>query len=276
MSTPAHPSQAKDDSELQELKSMLNQTQDTLAAVLSNKTTRTPTTSCKPEQKLYEVLTDIETSEIDSKMIEVHPNKIESTEFKLPQTSFELSQMPVKIKAKPSTYDGLTPWNNHLVHFETCADANNWTEAEKGMQLAISLRGQAQGALSNMPAEDRRNYRKLVKMLEERFQPSSQTELYRAQLKDRRRRATEPLPELGPEIRRLVNLVYPQSTVSVEVREKLARDYFLDALVDDEMKWGIQQSSPANLNEAVNKAVELESYLRRKQNVLSDQLEIIV
>lgn len=88
MSTPAHPSQAKDDSDIQELKSMLNQTQDTLAAVLSNKTTRTPTTSCKPEQKPYKVLTDVETSELDSKMIEVHPNKIESPEFKLAQTQF--------------------------------------------------------------------------------------------------------------------------------------------------------------------------------------------
>ena len=54
----------------------------------------------------------------------------------------------------------------------------------QGLHLAVSLRGQAQGG--NLPAGDRENFEKLVKALSERFSPESQTELYRAQLKDNR------------------------------------------------------------------------------------------
>ena len=48
-----------------------------------------------------------------------------------------------------------------------------------------------------------------MKALEERFAPPNQTELYRAQLTERRQKPAESLPELGQAIRRLVNLAYP-------------------------------------------------------------------
>jgi hypothetical protein len=42
-------------------------------------------------------------------------------------------------------------------------------------------------------------------LLEERFAPPNQKDLYRVQLKERRQKASETLPELGQAIRRLVN-----------------------------------------------------------------------
>ncbi|VDI31867.1 Hypothetical predicted protein [Mytilus galloprovincialis] len=46
--------------------------------------------------------------------------------------------------------------------------------------------GQAQAVLGDLPSEKRQNFSDLVSALEERFAPSSQTELYRVQFKDRR------------------------------------------------------------------------------------------
>ena len=43
---------------------------------------------------------------------------------------------------------------------------NEWTETEKGLYLASSLRGLAQGVLGNQPRDDRQNYAKLVKALQ--------------------------------------------------------------------------------------------------------------
>ena len=71
-----------------------------------------------------------------------------------------------------------------------------------------------------------------MKTLEERFAPPNQTELYRVQLNERRQKPAESLPELGQEIRRLVNLAYP--TVPENVRDTLANQHLIEALADSE------------------------------------------
>ena len=116
---------------------------------------------------------------------------------------------------KPATYDGTGPWVDYLTHFKACAEINRWSHKEKGLYLAVSLRGQAQGVLGNLSGISN-DYDTLVRNLEERFAPSNQTELYRAQLRDKRQKASESLPELGQEIRRLTNLAYPTAPNDVK------------------------------------------------------------
>ena len=159
---------------------------------------------------------------------------------------------------KPAPYDGKGPWIDYKSHFDACSQINSWTETEKGLYLAVSLRGQAQGVLGNLPLASRQNYKELVKSLEERFSPSNQTELYRTQLRERRQKAIETLPELGQDIRRLANLAYP--TAPNDVRETLAKEQFIDALIDVDMRLRIKQARPVNLNDAVRHAVELEAF----------------
>jgi len=120
------------------------------------------------------------------------------------------------------------------------------------------LRGQAQGVLGNLPDSSRQDFKQLSKALEERFAPANQTELYRTQLRDRRQKATETLPELGQDIRRLVNLAY--STAPNDVKETLAKEQFVDALVGSEMRLRVKQTRPINLNDAIRTAVELEAF----------------
>ncbi|XP_056006949.1 uncharacterized protein LOC130050723 [Ostrea edulis] len=161
---------------------------------------------------------------------------------------------------KPSTYHGTGLWNDYLSHFESVCLLNEWTDIEKGLYLAASLRGQAQGVLGNQPRDERQSYQKLVKALQDRFAPVNQTELYRAQLRERRQKASESLPEMGQDVRRLVNLAYP--TAPDDVREILATEQFLDGLHSSEMRLKIKQARPVNLNDAIQRAVELEAYNR--------------
>jgi hypothetical protein len=100
-----------------------------------------------------------------------------------------------------------------------------------------------------------------VKALEERFAPPNQTELYRVQLTERRQKPAESLPELGQAITRLVNLAYP--TVPENVRDTLAKQHFIEALADSEMRIRIKQ----NLNDAIRLAVELETFNRAERRV---------
>ena len=106
------------------------------------------------------------------------------------------------------------------------------------MFLALSLRGQAQSVLGDMPTDRGQHYGTLVRSLQERFTPPNQTDLYRVQ-KERRQKATETLSELGQASRRLTNLVYP--TAPGEVRETLAKDQFINALIDSEIRIRIKQ-----------------------------------
>ena len=149
-----------------------------------------------------------------------------------------------------------------------CAELNGWSVKEKGMYLAVSLRGQAQGVFGNIGSKSS-DYPMLVAALEERFAPPNQTELYRVQLRERRQKASETLSELGQDIRRLTNLAY--STAPPELKETLAKEQFIDALVNSDMRLRIKQARPLNLNDAVRHAVECEAFNRAERKHLEGQ-----
>ena len=192
-----------------------------------------------------------------------------------------------KIYMKPATYDGTGLWNDYLSHFESVSLLNHWSETEKGLYLAASLRGQALGILGNQPKDDRQNYTRLVQSLQDRFAPSNQTELYRAQLRERRQKASESLPEMGQDVRRLTNLAYPAA--SSDLKEILAIEQFLDGLYDSEMRLKIKQARPSSLNDAIQRAVELEAFnkaekrrtetvrwMEHKSSTMSPKLEKLI
>ncbi|CAC5368538.1 unnamed protein product [Mytilus coruscus] len=160
----------------------------------------------------------------------------------IPLTNLATGRHGAKLLAN---YDGTSEWSDFKSHFDACAVINNWDDQEKGLYLATALRGQAQESL------------------QERFSPPNQTELYRVQLKERRQKASESLPELGQAIRRLVNKAYPNAPS--EVKETLAREEFLDSLVDSEMRIRIKQSRPENLNQTRCLAVELEAFYKAER-----------
>ncbi|CAG2191826.1 unnamed protein product [Mytilus edulis] len=148
-----------------------------------------------------------------------------------------------------------------------CTIVNKWSEHKKGLYLAVSLIKQAQSVLGDLPKEKRQVFSDLVSALEERFAPSSQTELYRVQFKESRQKVNDTLPGLGQSVRRLSNLAYP--TAPLELRDTLAKEQFIDALVDSEMRLRIKQSRPKGLNDAIRLAVELEAYNTAESKTLN-------
>ena len=171
--------------------------------------------------------------------------------------NIERTKAPMAAKVKPATFDSMGHWSDYKAHFNACAEINGWTEKEKGLYLAVSLRGQAQGVFGNLSTKSC-NYDELAKALKERFAPPNQTELYRVQLKERRQKAAETLTELGQDIWRLTNLAY--ATAPVDVRETLAKEQFIDCLHSSDMRLRIKQARPKSLNDAVRHAVELEAF----------------
>jgi hypothetical protein len=131
------------------------------------------------------------------------------------------SSQESKVNMKPATFDGTGSWLYYKAHFDACCKINRWSEKLKGLYLAVSLRGQAQGVFGNLGTKDR-SFNELVKALEKRFAPPNQKELYRTQLRERKQKPSESLSEMGQDIRRLTNLAYPSAPS--DVRETLAKE----------------------------------------------------
>ena len=159
---------------------------------------------------------------------------------------------------KPATYDGSTSWKDHLVQFELVADLNQWTLETKALELAASLRGQAQSILSDLSPLHRKSYAHLIDALTERFEPENQMEIYRSQLKTRLRKKGEDLASLAQDLTKLVRKAYP--TASTEMKGKFAMDAFIDALNDSDLEWSVYQGHPKTLQEASKLAHEYEAF----------------
>ncbi len=164
---------------------------------------------------------------------------------------------------RPPPYDGQSAWDTYATQFDMLARVNHWTELEKTMFLAVSLRGPALMVLSNLTPERRYDYQHLVTALQNRFGAANQAELNRMKLKGRTRRREESLPELLEDIERLVRLAYPEA--APEMLELLAKDHFIDSLPDEDKRLRIRQNRPHMLQETPKTALnQLASRQRAK------------
>lgn len=163
-----------------------------------------------------------------------------------------------KTMQRAPPYDGRSTWEAYRTQFEMLARVNNWNEVEKATYLAVSLKGPALTVLSNTSRDNLYNYSSLVTALEARFGSAHQAELHRIKLKNRARKRDESLAELAEDVERLARLAYPEAPP--EMMELLAKDQFIDALADGDMRLKMRQSHPKSLWEALQTALELEAF----------------
>ena len=178
-------------------------------------------------------------------------------------------------KMRPQPFDGDAPWDAYKLQFEMLAEINKWSDDERATVLAVNLRGPALTVLTNLPPEGRRTYTALVAALDKRFGTAHQTELNRMKLRSRMRKPDESLQELAGDVERLARLAYPDA--AEDMLKVIVKDQFLDALRDEDLRLRIRQNRPASLNEALEQALELESYQmanrQRSRTVREVQME---
>ena len=112
--------------------------------------------------------------------------------------------------------------------------------------------------LTNLPEKQRGDFTALATALKNRLGNNHQTELNRAHLRSRMKKREESLPELAEDVERLTRLAYPEAAETMIV--VLAKDQFIDALPDEYMRLRIRQIRPPTLQQALETALELESY----------------
>lgn len=112
--------------------------------------------------------------------------------------------------------------------------------------------------LNGIPTDQLYDYDTLLAALEACFDSGHQAELNRMKLKNRLRQRDEGLTELAEDVEKLIRLAYPDADPAMV--ELLGIDHFIDALHDEEIRLKLRQSSPKTLREAVQTALELESF----------------
>ena len=196
--------------------------------------------------------------------------KVESSTPLKPNFSPEISKFssPLSVSSgepeqkrpiqKPPSFDGKSQWEPYIAQFEIVAGMNQWNDEQKGNYLATSLKGSALSLLGNLPSDTRQDYKELVAALESRFGSAHQQELHRSKFKSRLRRRDESLQELAEDLERLARLAYP--LVPEEMKDLLAKEQFIDAILDGDTRLRLKQSRPQSLRAALTLAMELESY----------------
>jgi len=100
----------------------------------------------------------------------------------------------------------------------------------------------------------------VIRLLKSRFGTSNEEERYRSKLRSRRRRRGESLQSVYRDVRRLMALAFPGQSGSLW--EIMARDAFVDALPDPNLRCRILERDPSTLEQALKVASRLEALSR--------------
>jgi len=168
----------------------------------------------------------------------------------------QMSNMGHKIK--PHKYDGSDDLDEYLTHFNIVAELNNWDYHTKSLFLASSLQGSCLSLLSDLNAEQRRDFDCLVETLQNRYGSVNRAEIFRSKLQCKTQGRSETIPELAQAIRKLTRKAYPGA--KSEVVELLALDYFIDALPEADTRLRLREVGPKSVSEAERIAVRLEAH----------------
>lgn len=148
-------------------------------------------------------------------------------------------------------------WQSWLEDFELHAEVNGWDESEKCQYLALRLKRSPREVYRTLATAEKATYSVLKNSLTVRFQPLDQAELWRTQFRSRRKGENERLLDFGMAIRTLASRAFPQ--MPIDQRDLLARDQFIDGLINADFRFRVRHAKPSTLDDAIKASLELET-----------------
>ena len=183
-----------------------------------------------------------------------------------PRSSSRSTRYTRKFKERVlDCYDGTTPLREYWAHFDACWDLNNWSNEEAALILACSLSKSACKVLIPKPKDSRGKERRLTISelkcrLERRYGPGELPESFMVKLQTRRQGLHETLQELGEAIGELVSQAYPD--VPDTFLELMAVLHYRDSILEAEIRAALYRARPTTLDNAIEIAVETESWMK--------------
>ena len=149
---------------------------------------------------------------------------------------------------KPEAFTGDEDWDSYISHFEVCAELGGWSQRDKALALAASLKGQARVYYMNLAPAERSSYANVVFKLGQRFGNMRQHSLWLARLESHKRQQGESMATLGDDLRRMARRAYP--VFDIQAQETLALNQ-LYRTISPEMKYRCIAAQCRTITEAV-------------------------
>lgn len=189
-------------------------------------------------------------------------------------TGNQTSQTQTVSRAKPDTFSGTgTAFDDWFNHFELCASINGWTDTQSRQQLAVQLRGRAQRVYTSLQNQEIQSYESLVSALRRTFEPPQQRAIHKLAFRSRQRKKQESLVDLATDLRHLVTSAFPDHSGKMVEEELL--EQFVNALDSRELRLGVSQTSPKNLDDALHTALKLETLFMVEKTKTSQQAQVV-
>lgn len=155
-------------------------------------------------------------------------------------------------------FSGTGSWEDFLNQFRRAARVNRWLEGHLVEILCLHLEGRALEFVNGLPVGKAQTFDQLVEALEGRFGTERMATVFKCELRQRKRKVGESLPDLGQDLRRLFRLAYPRATPQ-EQEEQLV-DRFVEALSDRAQRLEVRRGRPSTLEEAIHIAMDAEAW----------------
>lgn len=165
---------------------------------------------------------------------------------------------PARLKVNPKPYTGSSSWREYRSHFERVSRINGWSEDLQLDYLWVNLADSALSYVDSLSPGRTVSYSTLCEALEERYGDTQMAEVFKSELRSRRRQSGESLPAFAQEINRLVQRAYPD--MGQQGIEELAIERFREAIPDHEQRMAVFRSKARTMDQAVKAALETESW----------------
>jgi Zinc knuckle len=162
-------------------------------------------------------------------------------------------------EVKVDIYNGDAPIEAYIAQFRLAAQINCWPRRDWGIQLALRLRGEARNLILPEAESVPPTFDDAVSMLKHRFGETQRPAYYLTQLRARKRKEKESIPELAQWFRRIGARAYPKEDSAT--RDRVLLDPFVRTLGDKQMRNYIYEKEPERLEDAVAAALRYEAIL---------------
>jgi len=125
---------------------------------------------------------------------------------------------PTRSKIKPNKFSGKGSVETFLAQFKLCASANQWTEAERAVQMMCCLTDEAATLVWDSGDPDSLTYDDMVSKLQRRHGSCDQQEKFEVELRARRQGEKEDIAELYQDITCKMIKAYPGESSSALYR----------------------------------------------------------
>jgi hypothetical protein len=160
-------------------------------------------------------------------------------------------------EVKIDCYSGDSNVESYITQFKLAAQRNGWSESEWASELVLRLRGDARNLILTDDKCEVTSFRRICKKLKERFGALDTPTWHVAQLRGRKRKEKETVPELLQWMTGAGAKAYPD--IPMKTRDRVLLDFFVGALTEESQRRYVLDDEPAGMAEAAKIALRWEA-----------------